>query len=171
METRGFGVRKSSLCHAWGSRLQAVGAGMQQLHSPRYCLKQKWAGKPSFHEELEKNTLPLNSGEIQVPFKRGSSKAIPSMHPKWCCYKGNNAAGAHQQDFPPDERYQELSVCLSVQHPPYPGTEGLHHARLLREKPKEWIKAKAIKARHKTNNTTLFRISYKRFTELNRINR
>lgn len=64
-----------------------------------------------------------------------------------------------------------LSVCLSVQHPPYPGTEGLRHARLLREKPKEWIKAKAIKARHKTNNTTLFCISYKRFTELNRINR
>lgn len=171
METHGFGVRKSSLCHAWGSRLQAVGAGMQQLHGPRYCLKQKRAGKPSFHEELEKNTLPLNSGEIQVPFKRESSKAIPSMHPKWCCYKGNNAAGAHQQNFPPRQKVPG-AVCLSVQHPPYPGTEGLRHARvLLREKPEEWIKAKAIKARHKTNNTTLFRISYKRLIELNRINR
>lgn len=61
---------------------------------------------------------------------------------------------------------------MSIQHPPYPDTEGLRHARvLLREKPEEWIKAKAINVRHKTNNTTLFCISYKRFTELNRINK
>lgn len=111
VETRGCGVRKSSLCHAWGIRMQAVGAGMQQLHGPRYCLKQKRAGRPSFHEELEKNTLPLNSGEIQVHFKRAAARLFPPCIPTGAATRETMLLGLTSRISP---QMKGTRSCLNV---------------------------------------------------------